>query len=701
MGFPQSVGVEVREFDVSLVVQETSATNGALAGIFRWGPVGERTLVDSEASLKAQFGAPTNLNAETWFTGASFLSYTDKLIVVRGANTTSTNGQIGVLTATGNTANVSNVLAAIVKNRADYDTKVGTFEASIRYLAKYPGDLGNSLRVSECFTPNNYTQVLNLASYGTGATMTVNVSSNTADVTISAGSITAANAAAETLITQIQITDQLQIGNVVIGTQYMKLTNVAYTPGTDATGNSSTGTAVVHLSFEDPFALHTDYVANSTVNTNLTRFWEFFSLVSVPPGTSPYVLQNGNASAVDEMHVVVVDDLGKFTGVPGTVLETYKSVSRATNAQNPDGGTNYYKDVINQKSQYIWWGNDSANAVSNTANQVATATATSISTISFVGGADGASESNTSVAIIANAYNLFASPEDVDIGLIMTGKALGGIGGTQLPNYLIDNLALIRKDCVVFVSPDYADVVNNVGHEVDDVTSFRNNLRASSYGFLDSGYKQIYDPYNDVYRYVPLNGDMAGLCARTDETNDAWWSPGGFSRGQIKNVVKLAWNPRKAQRDFLYPKDINPVVSFPGKGTVLYGDKTLLGRNSAFSRINVRRLFIILEKAIAAASESILFEFNDAFTRAQFRSIVNPYLREVKGRRGLTDFLVVCDDSNNPGQVIDNYEFVADIYLKPARAINFIQLNFVAVATGVQFTEVVGKFGTSGGSLVQ
>jgi phage tail sheath protein FI len=235
-------------------------------------------------------------------------------------------------------------------------------------------------------------------------------------------------------------------------------------------------------------------------------------------------------------------------------------------------------------------------------------------------------------------------------------------------------------------------VLNNVGNEAVSLKNWRSATRSTSYAVLDSGYKYQYDRYNDVYRWIPLNGDIGGLCARTDQTNDAWWSPAGFNRGQIKNLVKLAFNPRKSERDVLFSNNINPVVTFPGQGTVLYGDKTMQTKPSAFDHINVRRLFIVLEKAISTAAKYSLFEFNDAFTRAQFKNLVTPYLRTIKGRRGITDFLVVCDDTNNTAQVIDSNQFVGDIYIKPARSINFIQLNFVAVPTGVQFSEVVGKF---------
>jgi hypothetical protein len=389
----------------------------------------------------------------------------------------------------------------------------------------------------------------------------------------------------------------------------------------------------------------------------------------------------------------VVDRGGKFTGVPGTVLEVYKNLSRATDAKNADNLTNYYKTVLNQNSQYLWYGTDRSGAVSNTANVITSATTTAPLVLNFAGGTDGADEANVTVAVLAGGYDHFRSAEDVDVGLIIAGKARGGTAGGQLANYIIDNICDVRKDCVVFVSPDKDDVVNNVGDEAVDIVAFRNTLRSTSYGFLDSGYKYMYDRYNDVYRYVPLNGDMAGLAARTDADRDAWWSPAGFNRGHVKNLVRLAYNPRQADRDMLYKSGINPVVSFPGQGTVLYGDKTLLAKPSAFDRINVRRLFIVLEKAIATAAKFTLFEFNDSFTRAQFKNMVTPYLRDIKGRRGITDFLVVCDETNNTGQVIDSNRFVGDLYIKPARSINFITLNFVAVGTSVQFTEVVGKFG--------
>jgi hypothetical protein len=342
----------------------------------------------------------------------------------------------------------------------------------------------------------------------------------------------------------------------------------------------------------------------------------------------------------------------------------------------------------------VWQGNDRSGAASGNTSTVIASTATIPYTASFTGGFDGTTETTVTNGALATAYDLFADPTTADISLLITGKSLGGTHGEQHPNYLIDNIAETRKDCVVFVSPQYEDVAGSgvEGNQATNIITFRNSVRNSSYAVIDSGYKYQYDKYNDVYRWIPLNGDIAGISARTDSVRDPWFSPAGFVRGQIKNIVKLAYNPSKVDRDELYKKYINPVSTFPGQGTILFGDKTALGRPSAFDRINVRRLFITLEKAIANASNSTLFEFNDEFTRAQFRNLVEPFLRDVQGRRGIYDFRVVCDETNNTSEIIDSNRFVGDIYIKPAKSINFIQLNFVAVRSGVEFNEIVAQF---------
>lgn len=379
------------------------------------------------------------------------------------------------------------------------------------------------------------------------------------------------------------------------------------------------------------------------------------------------------APSANEYHIAVVDTTGAISGTAGTVLEKFAYVSTVAGTKKADGTLNYFKDVLNRNSAYVWAG---TGTITLTAGRLADA---------LEGGADGA---YTTDAPIVTGVSLFADAEQVDVSLLMAGPA----ADTDVPNALL-SLADSRKDCVVFVSPLLSDVTGNAGQEATDIVTYRNTLSplSTSYGVMDSGWKYQYDAYNDVYRWVPLNGDIAGLCARTDFIADPWFSPGGFNRGQLKNVVKLAYNPNQADRDKLYKNGVNPCVSFPGTGTVLYGDKTLQTKPSAFDRINVRRLFIVLEKAVATAAKYQLFEFNDAFTRAQFRNMVEPFLRNVQGRRGITDFRVVCDETNNPGDIVDRNEFVADIYIKPARSINFIQLNFIATRTGVSFSEIAGQ----------
>ena len=420
------------------------------------------------------------------------------------------------------------------------------------------------------------------------------------------------------------------------------------------------------------------------------RYWKYWDQVRAAPGTSTYVNDKGGAG--DEIHVVVSDEDGDITGTKGQILEVYEGLSRATDAKTESGEDNWWINVIKSQSNYIWAKNAYGLAANTTAAASSALTTDNAIYDSLKLGVDSAAEGSMSLADISAGYDFFKSAEDVDISLILQGKALGGTADSGVAKYIIDNICEDRKDCVLFASPAYADVVNNIGGERDAIIAFRNALTNSSYAIMDSGYKYAYDKYNDVYRYVPLNGDIAGLAVRSDELRDAWFSPAGYNRGAIKNVVKLPYNPKKADRDILYQNDINPVVTFPGQGTILFGDKTLLGKPSAFDRLNVRRLFIVLEKAISTAAKFTLFEFNDSFTRSQFKNLVEPFLRDIQGRRGIQDFKVVCDDTNNTGEVIDRNEFVGDIYIKPSRSINFIQLNFVAVRSGVEFSEIVGNF---------
>jgi len=405
------------------------------------------------------------------------------------------------------------------------------------------------------------------------------------------------------------------------------------------------------------------------------------------PGTSTAAAVAG--ASKDELHVIVIDTGGLFTGIKGTVLEIFPFLSKASDSKDSLGNSNYYKNYIFNNSKYVYamgpvnYG--STNTTWGKALNTGTnyATIASAVTITMAGGADVTPTS----ANYQTAFNLFLNADEVDVSLIITGDI--DVAAQQNAITIADS----RKDCITFVSPPSSAVVNQTGSEVSNITTWNTSLaKPTSYAVADSGWKYMFDKYNNVYRWVPLNGDTAGLCVYTDSVRDPWYSPAGYNRGNLKNVVKLAWSPNKSQRDSLYILSINPVATFPGQGTVLFGDKTLLDKPSAFDRINVRRLFIVLEKAIAQASKFSLFEFNDEFTRAQFVALVTPFLRDIQGRRGIYDFRVVCDNTNNTPQVIDSNQFVGDIYVKPARAINFIQLNFVAVRTGVDFTEVVGKF---------
>ena len=407
--------------------------------------------------------------------------------------------------------------------------------------------------------------------------------------------------------------------------------------------------------------------------------------------TSAFATTKGATGAKDEMHVLVVDGTGVISGTAGTVLERYQYLSKFSDAIGDSGDTNYYVNVINQKSPYIWFNNVPGATGSGT---VAWGTATSAFTNTATFKQMAANEGNDT---LKGALDDYISPVLVEYGLftdtVNVDLLMAGNGGQTVVTSLV-SLANSRKDCVVFFSPSKASVVNNSGSETSALVTYMTTTvnPNSSYAFMDSGWKYQYDKYNNLFRWVPLNGDIAGLCARTDQTNDPWISPAGYNRGVIKNVIKLAWNPTQANRDSLYSVGINPVISQPGLGTVLFGDKTALARPSAFDRINVRRLFITLEKSISAAAKFSLFELNNASTRAQFVGLVEPFLRTVKGRNGITDFKVVCDTTNNTPQVIDANQFVGDIYIKPARSINYIQLNFVAVATGVDFNTVVGQF---------
>ena len=387
------------------------------------------------------------------------------------------------------------------------------------------------------------------------------------------------------------------------------------------------------------------------------------------------------------MHIIVVDTDGTITGTPDTILERFAYVSQASDAKAADGASNYYVDVINDTSNYVYFGGHATEMVNagtaTSATSDYSSSATTVADVQLTGGVAGGAATTGN---LQTAYDLFEDAETVDVNLLF--GAPDADGAVAMANYLIA-IAAARKDIVAFVSPPIADSVGTT-QAATDVEGWASTVTASSYGFIDSTALKVYDKYNDTYTWIGAAGHMAGLCASTDDVADPWFSPAGFTRGQILGITKIAFNPKQAERDTLYKARINPIVAFPGQGTVLYGDKTAQAKPSAFDRINVRRLFIVLEKAIATAAKYQLFELNDEFTRAMFRNMVEPFLRDVKGRRGITDFAVICDETNNTGDIIDTNQFVADIYIKPARSINFITLNFIATRTGVEFSEIVG-----------
>ena len=424
--------------------------------------------------------------------------------------------------------------------------------------------------------------------------------------------------------------------------------------------------------------------ANSTAFAAFAHAGEF----DAAPGTSDSAAVGGHSN--DELHIVIVDKTGAWTGTANTVLETFAFVSQASDSYKADGTSNYYKEVINRTSRYVWWSGhasgltDAGESLSGQSSTTAYVTGTSVITAVMAGGTD---DNAPTHGELGTSYDLLADAETVDVNLLF---AYPDANGTKDIADKLISICNARKDCMAFVSPPIEDSVST-DTPAADVKTWADTLASTSYASTDSGAVYVYDKYSDVYRWLGASGLCAGLCANTDNVADAWFSPAGTTRGQLFGVTKLAYNPKKADRDMLYKARVNPLVSFPGQGTMLFGDKTLLSKPSAFDRINVRRLFIVIEKAVSTAAKGQLFEFNDEFTRAQFRNLLEPFLRDVKGRRGVTDFRVVCDTTNNTGQVIDANRFVADIFIKPSRSINFISLNFIATRTGVDFSEVAGS----------
>ena len=637
MAFQVSPGVLVQEKDLTRIIPAVSTSSGAFAGTFSKGPLDEVVSIGSESDLLLTFGKPDSSNFESYFSASNFLQYSNNLKVVRVQNSSVSNA-----TESGS--------AFVIKNTTDYQNNYADGSASVgMWASRTAGAWGNNLCISQCPSATAYEETAKTtvadASTSVGDTV-VTVTSSTG---ISAGDI-------------VNFGDEYEYRVISVATNDLNIVRKeepTYIGTSDSSGLQKT----------------------ITNGANVRRRWTYYDLFNKAPGTSTYAQSRGGSG--DELHIIVVDEDGGINGTKGEVLEKFEAVSKASDAKSPQGDTNYYSDVLYNSSNYVFWMDHNASG-SNWGTAAASTAFTDVTSVSKVSLSNGSDGTTATTAQVKSAYEKYQDAETTDVGLIIAGAG----DSTHIDNLI--TIAENRKDCVVFASPERSDVVNvtNSATQKDNVVNFFNGISSSSYVFFDSGYKYMYDRYNDIYRYVPLNSDMAGLSARTDMLADAWYSPAGLNRGVVRGAVKLAFNPTKSQRDELYRARVNPVTTFPGQGTVLFGDKTGLKNPSAFDRVNVRRLFIVLEKAISTASKVQLFEFNDEFTRAGFRNMVEPFLREVQGRRGITDFLVVCDETNNTGEVIDRNEFVAEIFVKPARSINFISLQFVATRTGVSFEEV-------------
>lgn len=629
-----SPGVKITEQDQVASIPATGGTVGGTVGQFRWGPVEKATLVTSENELVNQFGTPNATNVVDFLTSANFLSYTSALYVVRVAGANALNATAEATTGSGTAGT-----GLLVKNDDVYEDSYSDGSGNVGpWVAKYAGALGNSIKVSTCAQANAFQSTL----------------TGTWSVTAGATSVTSSNGAADTEVT---------VGDILV-----------------LSGRSIRVKAVPDANTITLDAAHLTGATGATA----TRRWEFFDSFDLAPNTSNFALTtSGGVYTNDELHIAIVDEDGLITGTKGTLLEKFQGVSKANNAKD-QGASIYYKDVINTQSAYIrWMDHDSAGTNWGTAAGTTVFSAVGAPlNYSLAGGADGDALSDANKL---TGYDLFENKANIAIDVIPMGVATASVINT-----VIADVAEKRKDCVVVFSPERADVVNNAGSEATDVNAFADTVTRSTYAFMDANWKYQYDKYNDTYVYVPCNADSAGCMARTDAERAPWFSPAGYANGRILNVTKLAWNPNEAERDLLYKNAVNPIFTQPGRGVVLFGDKTFTTKTGSFSRINVRRLFIVLQKSIGAFAGDILFEQNDEATRSLFLNTVEPYLRSVQAQRGMTDFRVICDETNNPDDVVNANEFIADIYVRPISSINFIQLNFVSVRGAAAFAEIAG-----------
>lgn len=647
-----SPGIVIKERDLTTaVVTNSQSITGAFASTFARGPVGEITTISSQSELLETFGKPSASNAEDWFVASEFLNYGGRLAVVRAETGT-------------NSANSGSNASLNVKNSADWEGGLGSGET---FVAKTPGTWGNALRV--IVADRGADQVITLATApGTdpvaGAAVTFNLSGG-------------GTATAEVLSYAAQVlTVILDDPTVLISTA-------------DALDDGS-----------DPdVAIST--VADWWSNTSVGGV--ALSAIGPRPGTSQYAADR--SIKYDEVHVAVVDSTGAISGTAGTVIERLTYLSKLSDGRGTENQATYYKTAINTSSEYIFTGTTIVGAFAPSSadagdawgqastdsgvDQFTLATATSTDL------ASGVDDYAYTAGEIDTAYEVFSETEEASVDFVLMGGSMSTETDTKLKAGSVMAIAQNRKDCIAFISPHKGNQVGSSGAltrslQKTNTINFFNTLASTSYAVFDSGYKYMYDRFNDLYRWVPCNGDVAGLCVSTSATLEDWFSPAGTNRGGLRNAVKLAFNPTQSDRDELYQSRINPIVSLAGTGTVLFGDKTALASPSAFDRINVRRLFLAVQKRAETLAKGVLFEQNDATTRVGFASALNSFMAEIQARRGVTDFLVVCDGSNNTASVVDRNEFVAEIYIKPTRSINYVTVTLTATKSGVSFSEVIG-----------
>lgn len=642
--------ITVREIDISTVIRAASETIAGYANQFVWGPIGKIVTIQDEVELGLRMGTPkavfsatatdVNLMATSFLTGASYLAYSNALKVSRVANVNDPVSANNAKNSVTDLATSGVPSAILLKNVDDFHEKASLGSLAAYFLVgKYAGVMGNSIKFSACFTANQFKSVAIPNLTGSWSLNKDDSGKKTLEAAL------------------IDLSVHFSVGDFVTFTY----DGVKYR-------NKIQSLTTTKLTLTD-IGSSLPYLTSSTIGTvlDVRKEWEFVNSVNGAP-------------AMGEFHLVLIDATGFISGEVGTILEVYPYLSDDIGKKNADGTTAYWRNVLNDQSEFVWAGNlDLTSALSSNVNKTQSKT--------LVSGYNGTTPTQDDYI---QASELFLDKSNVDISVFIAPPVLGTLDDATVANYLIQNLAEVRKDVVIYLSPKYSDVVNKPNLELDNVLAYRRNLPSTSYAFMDCNWKYMYDKYNNTFRWIPLCGDVAGTAARTDDELEAWYSHAGYNRGIIKNCIRLAWNPRETQRDELYPQGINPVITENNIGHVLIGDKTLLARPSAFDRINVRRLFIILEKLISDAAKFQLFEFNDEITRNRFISLVEPFMRDVKARRGVENFYVQCDERNNTAQVINTNRFIGSVYVTPKYSINYIQLNFIAVPSGISFETVVG-----------